>query len=81
MQYDWSKSTVFTPYPGATFRHKGQDWRVLAVEPGPSAEDKHEPGKVLQVENKKLLVKCWAGTIWITKHELLDIPLTGDYLK
>ena len=40
----------------------------------------YEPGKVLEVENNKILVKTYDGAIQIVEHEFLELPKKGQYL-
>ncbi|WP_288898047.1 formyltransferase family protein [uncultured Capnocytophaga sp.] len=40
----------------------------------------YEPGKVLEVENNKILIKTYDGAIQIVEHEFLELPKKGQYL-
>ena len=40
----------------------------------------YEPGKVLNVEDNKILVKTYDGAIQIVEHEFLELPKKGQYL-
>ena len=39
-----------------------------------------EPGKVLDVEDNKILVKTYDGAIQIVEHEFSELPRKGQYL-
>ena len=39
-----------------------------------------EPGKVLDVEDNKILVKTYDGAIQIVEHEFSELPKKGQYL-
>lgn len=71
------------PYPGAEFLSKGDNlikvWRsAVAAEPVPS---NLEPGKVLQVRNNKVLVKCAANSaLWLEYTEPALRVNAGEYL-
>ena len=39
-----------------------------------------EPGKVLDIEGNKILVKTYDGAIQIVEHEFLELPKKGQYL-
>lgn len=69
------------PYPGAHVVYKGKEikiWRVV--------EKKHdigniEPGKVLGVLGKRVLVKCYEGAVLLVEHEFKVLPKIGEYLS
>ena len=71
------------PYLGATVKlgdreHKvWQVGRVLAAHPGDSTQ---EPGKVLHVQGRRVMVQCGDGAVELLEHELESLPQPGDYL-
>lgn len=72
-----------TPYPGAEFLSKDDElikvWRsAVASEPVPS---NFEPGKVLQVLNNRVLVKCArSSALWLEHTDPALSVNAGDYL-
>lgn len=68
------------PYPGATCGYEGHDIVISMVAPGPDAPTNIEPGKVLGVNGRELIVKCWGGSVRIVGHEFTSLPMEGAYL-
>jgi Methionyl-tRNA formyltransferase len=69
------------PYPGAHFKKDNKDikvWKseIITNENYPNLE----PGKVIRVENKSVVVKCGEGLIRLLDHEMTELPKVGDYL-
>jgi methionyl-tRNA formyltransferase len=68
------------PYPGAHFmvnEHIVKVWRC-AIEL--SSSNNLEPGKVLRVEGREVVIKTGDRAIRLLEHEFIDLPLAGDYL-
>ncbi|MFH5831636.1 methionyl-tRNA formyltransferase [Halalkalibaculum sp. DA384] len=68
------------PYVGAHFEYKGKDVKVWDTKVGKKAPKNIEPGKVLDVDNRKILVKTGDMAIWLTEHKLDEMPQKGEYL-
>lgn len=68
------------PYPGATCRLATREVPVWRVAPGPEAPANIEPGKILAVSGRELLVKCWGGSVRVIEHGFEPIPQEGVYL-
>ena len=69
-----------TPYPGAHCVQDAKDakiWHATSVEKNVPANI--EPGRVLEIREKSLLVKCGVGAVWLIEHEL-TIPKVGSVL-
>ncbi len=68
------------PYPGAHVQYGGtavKVWKAVEVEVDlPNIE----PGKVLAVEDKAILVKCYDNAVWLQEHEFKKLPVVGTYL-
>lgn len=67
------------PYPGAHIDKKGVEikiWRVSLPVPAPA---NIEPGKVLDTEGKRILVKCGDSAVYLEEHEFDSVPMLGDY--
>ncbi len=69
------------PYVGAHIKLDGEKevkiWKVIKKS---CTFVNYEPGKVLEVENNKILVKTYDGAIQIVEHEFLELPKKGQYL-
>ncbi|MBO6781911.1 MAG: methionyl-tRNA formyltransferase [Alphaproteobacteria bacterium] len=68
------------PYPGATCLVGGHDVVVRRAEIVADAPRNLEPGKVLSVEGKSLVVKCGGGAVRLTEHDIDPLPEPGAYL-
>jgi len=68
------------PYPGATGEFQETVFTIHEVEILASTPDAFaEPGKVLDVQGREILVKCWKSALWIKSHNLTEMPAIGDY--
>lgn len=69
------------PYVGAHIKLDGEKevkiWKVIKKS---CNFVNYEPGKVLEVENNKILIKTYDGAIQIVEHEFLELPKKGQYL-
>ena len=68
------------PYVGAHINYKEKEIIVWKVEIIENKHDNIESGKVLDVNEGKILVKTYDGVIKITHHEFKKLPNVGDYL-
>jgi len=68
------------PYVGAHINYKEKEIIVWKVEIIDNKHDNIESGKVLDVNEGKILVKTYDGVIKITHHEFKKLPNVGDYL-
>ena len=68
------------PYAGAHVGYKGRDVKVWKAVESDCGMKNDEYGKVLNVENGNILVKCSGGAIIFTKHEFNELPKVGEYL-
>jgi methionyl-tRNA formyltransferase len=69
------------PYVGAHFDFNNGEYKVWSTKLGPEVAPNFEPGKVLDINDAKhLLVKTGDGSIWLTQHELEQLPKISDYL-
>jgi methionyl-tRNA formyltransferase len=69
------------PYPGAHCLHNDCEIKIWKSE----IVDSHnyiniEPGKVIKVEGKDILVKCGDGLLKLLSHEFTLLPIEGSYL-
>ena len=90
-EVDWRMSAVSIynlvraltrPYVGAHLSIKGREfkvWKSEVVEEGQVFAN-IEPGKVLEVSGKYIIVKCGRGLLKLVEHELDLHVRVGDYL-
>lgn len=68
------------PYPGAEIVVHGIPVKVWRCTVEPLAPLNAEPGKVLAVEGRSIVVKTGDRAVRLLEHELSDLPLAGEYL-
>ena len=72
------------PYPGAWCEIGPEGGRrevaIWKVHPVPDDRTNLEPGKVLRVTGRSILVKAGTGAVEIIEHEFDPLPAEGDYL-
>jgi len=68
------------PYMGAHFVHSGKSHTVWACEESDVWAPSIEPGKVLQLSDGGILIKCGGGSVLLTHVEPLPEIKEGDYL-
>jgi methionyl-tRNA formyltransferase len=68
------------PYPGAEMMVQEGAVKVWCCALEPAAPANAEPGKVLAVEGRSIVVKTGDGAVRLLEHELLKLPSAGDYL-
>jgi len=68
------------PYPGATADYMDNSFTIHEVEIfAGETDDFAEPGKILDIQGDKILVKCWQSALWLKKHDLVEAPKIGEY--
>ncbi len=77
--YNLTRS-LYHPYPGAHIETAQGDVKVWKVKELPWEEENLEPGKVLEVNDKTFIVKCFEGAVEVLEHEFKELPKVGDYL-
>ena len=68
------------PYSGAHIVHQGKDIKVWKTIPLNFEAKNIEPGKILNVDGKKIMIKTGDSAIWLTEHELDTLPEINSYL-
>lgn len=68
------------PYDGAHCDWQGRSWKIWAVTVYPDAASNAEPGKILYVEDRDIIVKCGEGAVRLIDHEFDPLPKVGEYL-
>ena len=69
-----------SPYPGAHVLYKNQEIKIWKAEMVSYGEPYHEPGKILSVKGRELIIKCGSDAVLLRSHEIEDMPVTGEYL-
>jgi methionyl-tRNA formyltransferase len=69
------------PYPGADFTLNGKAVKLWRVAPVDGAPDNYEPGRVLGLTERELVVKTGDGAIRLIDHEIEVLPPVGSYLR
>ncbi len=68
------------PYVGAHVNYKEKEiivWKVKIIE---NKDNNIESGKILDINENKIIVKTYDGAIEITHHEFKKLPDIGEYL-
>ena len=68
------------PYVGAHIEYDGGDVVIWKVEEVMCSEENIEPGKVLKVDGRIIVIKCYENAIKLLEHEFNEIPKVGEYL-
>jgi len=68
------------PYVGAHLIYKEKEIKIWKIEEVECNLKNIEPGKILEVKDNKILVKCYDNAVRILEHEFDEIPKVGDYL-
>jgi len=68
------------PYIGAHLIYKEKEIKIWRVEEVECILKNIEPGKILEVKNNKILVKCYDNAVRILEHEFDELPKVGEYL-
>lgn len=88
-QIDWRMSArgihnlvrgLAKPYVGAHFLYRGQEVKVWTTEPVMDVPQNFEPGKILEVSERGVLVKCGEQGIRLRETDPAFKPLPGEYL-
>jgi methionyl-tRNA formyltransferase len=69
-----------SPYVGAHCDAGGKTVRVWKVAIGPPGPPNLEPGRVIKVNGRDILVKCYGGSIRLIEHEFDPLPAPGSSL-
>jgi len=68
------------PYPGAHVETAKMDVPVWQAQEISDVQPNMEPGKVLDVRNGNITVKCGEGAVILLEHGFDPLPREGDYL-
>lgn len=68
------------PYVGAHLIYREREIKVWEADAVEFAQDNIEQGKVLDVKDKGVLVKCGDDAVLLTKCDFESVPAVGEYL-
>ena len=68
------------PYMGAHIKYNGEEIIVWNVEIIHNIQDNLENGKILDINDNKIIVKTYDSAVKIIQHEFKTLPSIGDYL-
>lgn len=68
------------PYVGAHLEHAGREVKIWKVREIINEDSNIEPGKVIDVKEDTITLKCCDGAIEILEHEFKVLPQIGEYL-
>jgi len=71
------------PYPGAKVNYKGLNVKINKVEIYSNSYNVYqniESGKIIELFDNEIIVKCYDGAIKIIDHEFEALPKKGEYL-
>lgn len=68
------------PYVGAHIMYQGERVRIWKARVIPCYEDNLESGKILDVDGRKIVIKCCGGAVMLFEHEFQRMPKPGEYL-
>ncbi len=71
------------PYVGAHIEYRGREvkiWEASEICDNTYEESNLEPGKVLDVNKKGIIVKCYDNAVLIDSSQFIIKPLAGEYL-
>ena len=83
MSYDSINNLVralYKPYSGAVSFFRNKEFIVWNIMENKNTFSNIEPGKVLKVSKKCIIVKCGDSSVAIKNHTLKKLPKVGDYL-
>lgn len=69
------------PYIGAHLVHKGREIKVWRAKEVKVRSENIEPGRVLKVMGRKLLIKCYDNAIMLTEHDFDKLPERGECIR
>lgn len=69
------------PYVGANLVFDNQEIKVWETKLASWSHNNIEPGKVLDINNNKILIKTIDSAIWLIKHEFITLPEIGNYIN
>lgn len=68
------------PYPGAYCVYKHQEIPIRKTQRIHFEGWNMEPGKILDLDGRRFLIKCGEDAVWVLEHGFLSSPEKGEYL-
>ncbi|BAO56740.1 formyltransferase family protein [Nonlabens marinus] len=68
------------PYIGAHIDYYGKEVKIWKVKEEKYSLNNIEPGKVLEIKQREVLVKTYDGAIRLMQHEFVTLPSVNEYL-
>ena len=68
------------PYIGAHVDYNGNEIKIWKVKEVKFNLNNHEPGKILEVKNNKILIKTFDGAVRLLEHDFENLPQENEYL-
>jgi methionyl-tRNA formyltransferase len=68
------------PYIGAHINYNGEHIKIWKVKEVEFKENNIEPGKIIDIFENHIIIKCYDNAIELIEHEFLILPKIGDYL-
>jgi methionyl-tRNA formyltransferase len=68
------------PYVGAHVANNDNDIKIWKTDPAKYEVKNIEPGKVLELDGRKIKVKTGNSAIWLLEHEFDKLPQVNSYL-
>jgi len=68
------------PYIGAHIKYRGKKIKIWKVKAIINSNENIEPGKIIKVYKKTIIVKSSDGAIEIIDHDFKKLPKAGEYL-
>ncbi len=69
-----------SPYIGAHIEYNDADIKIWKCREVESPLSNIEPGKILDIIDNEILVKCYEGAVLLVEHDFKDLPSKGEYL-
>ncbi len=69
------------PYVGAHIAYKKKKIKVWRVQEEQVSKNNIEPGKILDLKDNCMLIKCAKNAVWIVDHEFTELPGIGEYIE
>ncbi|MDQ7822774.1 MAG: formyltransferase family protein [Candidatus Eremiobacteraeota bacterium] len=68
------------PYVGAHLIYGGKEIKVWKAAEVRFTDNSLEPGKIIKVEGRSILVKCYTDAVRLLEHEASSLPCEGEYI-
>lgn len=69
------------PYAGAHLSYKSREIKIWKAKEAPEGSGNIEGGRVLDIRDNNVLVKCGTNAVLLTGHEFRELPKKGESLS